>query len=123
MKQLLLVFLGGGTGSLLRYLISRRLSEATILPLGTLVVNIVGSLAIGFILGFAGRSETLSHNSMLLLATGLCGGFTTFSTFVYENQVFLRSGDFLSTGIYTISSIILGLAAVFVGVYLTSFFE
>ena len=121
MKQILLVFLGGGTGSILRYLISKSLNNATILPLGTLVVNVLGSLLIGFILGLGYRQQMISANGMLLLATGFCGGFTTFSAFSYENQVFLKAGDFMSVGIYTISSLILGIAATFAGLYASRF--
>lgn len=122
MKQLLLVFLGGGVGSALRFLISKRLNEATVLPLGTLAVNVLGSLIIGYILGLAYRHDAVSTNGVLLLATGFCGGFTTFSAFAYENQVFLKTGDFLSVGIYTISTLVLGFAAVFVGIYLAKGF-
>lgn len=118
MKQLLLVFLGGGAGSALRFLISKSLNQATILPLGTLFVNVAGSLLIGIILGMGYRQQVLSTNHILLLATGFCGGFTTFSAFAYENQFFLKSGDLMSFGLYTISSIILGIGAVFGGIYL-----
>lgn len=117
MKQLLLVFLGGGIGSALRFLISKSLNQATIIPLGTLLVNVAGSLLIGFILGLGFRQQVLSTNTVLLLATGFCGGFTTFSAFAYENQLFLKAGDFMSFGLYTLSSIILGLGAVIAGVY------
>ncbi len=122
MKQLLLVFLGGGAGSMLRYLISKGLNHTTVLPLGTLVVNVVGSLLIGLILGLAYRHPSFSPNTALFLATGFCGGFTTFSAFSYENQLFLKAGDFMSFGIYTISSIILGIAAIFAGLFFSRFF-
>lgn len=114
--------MGGGAGSALRFLISRSLNQATVLPLGTLMVNVVGSLLIGFLLGMGYRQQVLSTNAMLLLATGFCGGFTTFSAFSYENQVFLKAGDFLSLGIYIVSSLILGVAAVFGGIYFSRFF-
>lgn len=121
MKQILLVFIGGGTGSILRYLISRGLNNVTVLPLGTLFVNVLGSLIIGFVLGLSFKQQLISENGMLLLATGFCGGFTTFSAFSYENQLFLKSGDFMSLGIYTASSLILGIAATFAGLYVSRF--
>ena len=109
MKQLLLVFIGGGFGSVLRFLIGKWLNNSeTGIPYGTFVANIIGSLLIGIILGLAAKNETLSQNQTLLLATGFCGGFTTFSTFAYENHVFLKSGDFMSFAIYTIASFVIG---------------
>lgn len=121
MKQLLLVFLGGGAGSMLRYLISKGLNNSTALPMGTLVVNVAGSLLIGLFLGLAYRHQSFNPNTLLFLATGFCGGFTTFSAFSYENQLFLKAGDFMSFGIYTFSSIILGTAAVFAGLFFSRF--
>tara|TARA_R110000868_G_scaffold404198_2_gene682133 strand:- start:2045 stop:2410 length:366 start_codon:yes stop_codon:yes gene_type:complete len=119
MKQILLVFLGGGLGSVLRYIIGKYLNNAENgIPYGTFVTNILGSLLIGLILGFAAKNDTLSQNQTLLLATGFCGGFTTFSTFAYENHVFLKSGDFTSFAIYTIASFVIGFLAVFAGMYL-----
>ena len=119
MKQVLLVFLGGGLGSALRYLVGKYLnSPETGIPYGTFAVNILGSLLIGIILGLAAKNNTLSQNHTLLLATGFCGGFTTFSTFAYENHVFLKSGDFTSFAIYTIASFIVGFLAVFLGLFL-----
>tara|TARA_R110002073_G_C9304257_1_gene567047 strand:- start:222 stop:587 length:366 start_codon:yes stop_codon:yes gene_type:complete len=119
MKQILLVFLGGGFGSVLRYIIGKYLNNAENgIPYGTFVTNILGSLLIGLILGFAAKNDTLSQNQILLLATGFCGGFTTFSTFAYENHVFLKSGDFTSFAIYTIASFVIGFLAVFAGMYL-----
>lgn len=122
MKQLLLVFIGGGFGSIARYIIGKYLNSSSDgIPYGTFAANILGSLLIGFILGWAAKNETLTQNQLLLLATGFCGGFTTFSTFAYENHVFLKSGDFLSFFLYTILSFILGLAAVFAGIWAIRF--
>lgn len=122
MKQLLLVFLGGGFGSVCRYLLGKVLnSSESGIPYGTFLANILGSLLIGFILGLAAKNETLSQNQTLLLATGFCGGFTTFSSFAYENHIFLKSGDFMSFAIYTITSFIIGFLAVFLGMYFTKF--
>lgn len=119
MKQLLLVFIGGGLGSVLRYLLGKMLNNGdTGIPMGTFVANILGSLLIGCILGLAAKNDTLTQNQMLLLATGFCGGFTTFSTFAYENHVFLKSGDFLSFAMYAIASFAIGILAVFLGIFL-----
>ncbi|WP_303315837.1 fluoride efflux transporter CrcB [Flavivirga abyssicola] len=119
MKQLLLVFLGGGFGSVLRYIIGKYLNSAeTGIPYGTFAANILGSLLIGIILGLAAKNDSLTQNQTLLLATGFCGGFTTFSTFAYENHVFLKSGDFTSFAFYTIASFIVGFLAVFLGMFL-----
>jgi len=118
MKQLILVFIGGGFGSALWYVIGKYLNNTEGFPWGTFTVNILGSLLIGIILGFAAKNNTLSQNETLLLATGFCGGFTTFSAFAYENQAFLKSGDFTSFAMYTIASFVVGFLAVFLGLYL-----
>ena len=119
MKQLILVFVGGGFGSVLRFIIGKWLNNAESgIPYGTFAANIIGSLLIGIILGLAAKNETLSQSQTLLLATGFCGGFTTFSTFAYENHVFLKSGDFTSFALYTIGSFVIGFLAVFFGMYL-----
>jgi CrcB protein len=123
MKQLVLVFVGGGFGSVLRYIIGKALNNTNNgIPYGTFFANVLGSLLIGIILGLALKNNTLSNNQTLLLATGFCGGFTTFSTFAYENHVFLKSGDFTSFALYTITSFILGFLAVFLGMWLAKQF-
>lgn len=123
MKQLLLVFLGGGIGSSLRYWIGKHLNSVeTGIPYGTFAANIVGSLIIGIILGLALKTNSLSQNTILFLATGFCGGFTTFSTFAYENHLFLKSGDFMSFALYTCGSFVVGFAAVFLGMWLVKLF-
>ena len=119
MKNIVLVFIGGGVGSVLRYIIGKYLNNPeTGIPYGTFLANILGSLLIGIILGLAARNNTLNSNQTLLLATGFCGGFTTFSTFAYENHVLLKSGDFTSFAIYTIASFVVGFLAVFLGLYI-----
>jgi CrcB protein len=123
MKQFLLVFIGGGFGSALRFLIGKYMnSTETGIPWGTFTANILGSLIIGIILGLAAKNDALSSNQTLLLATGFCGGFTTFSTFAYENHVFLKSGDFTSFALYTIGSFIIAFLAVFAGLFIAKSF-
>ena len=120
MRQLFFVFIGGGLGSVLRYIISRYLNQTgSGFPLGTFTANILGSLLIGIIIGLAAKNNTLSQNQTLLLATGFCGGFTTFSTFAYENHVLFKSGDFTSFALYTFASFIVAFLGVFAGMYLS----
>lgn len=119
MKQALLVFLGGGLGSVFRYWIGLRLNNfESAIPYGTLLANVLGSLLIGVIFGYSAKSGIISENHTLLLATGFCGGFTTFSTFAYENHLFIKSGDYFGMLPYLSISFILGIAAVFLGLYL-----
>jgi len=107
-------------GSVLRYIIGRYLNQTgSGFPLGTFTANILGSLLIGIIIGLAAKNNTLSQNQTLLLATGFCGGFTTFSTFAYENHVLFKSGDFTSFALYTFASFIVAFLAVFAGMYLS----
>ena len=120
MKQLLFVFIGGGFGSVLRYIIAKYLNNQDhSIPIGTFTANILGSLFIGIIIGLAAKNNTLTQNQTLLLATGFCGGFTTFSTFAYENHVLFKSGDFISFALYTFTSFIIAFLAVFAGMYLS----
>lgn len=123
MKQVILVFIGGGVGSVLRYLVGTFLKvPSSGFPWGTFSVNVLGSLAIGILMGLTLKNSILTENQTLLLVTGLCGGFTTFSAFAYENQVFLKDGDFTSFLVYTLGSIGIGLAAVFLGFFLSKSF-
>ena len=120
MEQLLLVFLGGGVGSLLRYIIIRTFNNY--FPhfyLGTFIVNIVGCLIIGLVLGLSLKNNILTQNQTLLLTTGFCGGFTTFSTFSLENHSLLKAEQILHFSFYTLSSITIGILAVVLGFWLS----
>ena len=118
MKSFLLVFLGGGLGSSLRYLVTIAMNQySKVLPFGTFTVNIIGCLLIGMILGYAQRENTLTSNQTLLLATGFCGGFTTFSAFANENLELIKNGEIFNFSVYTIGSILVGVLAVYIGFY------
>ena len=119
MKQLLLVFVGGGFGSVLRYLISKVLNPYfQYFFLGTFLVNSIGCLCIGFILGLSLKENYLSQNQILLLSTGFCGGFTTFSTFAFEKHSLLTAGELFHFSFYLISSVVVGILAVVLGLWL-----
>ena len=112
----LYVFLGGGTGSVLRYLVGQWIGSATF-PWATFVVNTVGSLAIGLFGGWAARfgwGEALR----LSLTVGLCGGFTTFSTFSKESLALIESGSYGLFALYAAGSIALGIIATALGFWL-----
>lgn len=122
MKQLLLVFVGGGFGSTLRFLIIKAVNNSQNgFPYATFTANILGSLIIGFVLGLVSKSNMLTQNHTLLIATGFCGGLTTFSTFAYENLILLKAENFLTFALYTFFSFVIGLLAVFIGMYLVKY--
>ena len=116
-KQLLLIGTGGFIGSVARYLVSRLGShiEWLSIPVGTLVVNVAGSLLIGFLIGISEKSPILTVEWRMFLMVGLCGGFTTFPTFSGENLMLLKNGQVFPLLLYTGLSIILGFTAVYLG--------
>lgn len=103
------IFLGGGIGSMLRYGVS-----LLTLPMPTLVVNVLGSFLIGLFYGLSARFGW-SDSVRLLLTTGLCGGFTTFSTFSNETLQFVKDGNAFAAVGYVVASVVLGLIAVWLG--------
>ncbi len=113
-KQLILVGIGGGLGSVLRYLTSvlvDRFYDNTF-PLATLTVNGLGCFIIGILMGTSGA---VSHDSRLLFVTGFCGGFTTFSAFAFENIRLFQNNSYLIAFTYIVGSVIIALACVWLG--------
>ncbi len=121
MKSILLVGLGGFVGSVLRYLIQRTAGRYIPLafPLGTFLINISGCLGIGLLMGLAVRHAWLTMEWRLLLVTGVCGGFTTFSSYSYEGFKLFKEGQYLIFGMYIAGSVILGIGATALGYTIT----
>jgi CrcB protein len=116
MKALLIVGAGSFIGGAGRYLVSMLINRYTtvIFPYGTLVVNILGCLIIGLVMGLFMKGS-LSEGWRLFLATGICGGFTTFSTFAYENVNLIHFSEYLYMLMYILLSVALGLTATYLG--------
>jgi CrcB protein len=118
MKTLLLVGLGGGLGSMLRYLATRLVSgRMTCFPAiwGTFAVNFTGCLIIGVAMGLSERYAWFSPQMRWFVATGICGGYTTFSAFAYENISMMRNGDYAVSLIYILASVVVCFSATFTG--------
>lgn len=116
-KQMILVTLGGGIGSLSRYLTSVWIVKHIphTFPLGTFVVNVTGCLVIGFLIGLSAKYVILDKELKSLLIVGFCGGYTTFSSFSAENMKLFETGNYGTLALYVTASIVLGFAALWVG--------
>lgn len=115
--SLLLVGTGGFLGAVLRWLLTQKLANQ---PWDILVANVAGSLLIGLLLGWPGEGITEKHR--LFLATGLCGGFTTFSTFSLQTLKLLQQGEILVAGLNIALSIVLCILGAWIGVALAQKF-
>jgi CrcB protein len=117
MKLVFIVGLGGGIGSMLRYLmqvfVSRHLP--ILFPWGTFLVNISGCFVIGVLYALSTRYSFLTAEWRMFLIAGLCGGYTTFSSFSYESISLFREGAYSYFLLYTVLSVILGLLATVAG--------
>ena len=119
-RALVLVGIGGGIGSVLRYVSSWLITKnvSTNFPLATFSVNIFGCFLIGLLIGIFGKQLTPNDDLKYLFITGFCGGYTTFSTFSAENIQLIQSGNYLTPAIYIASSVLFGILAVFLGMIL-----
>lgn len=113
MQQLAVVALGGAAGSVLRFLCQRSFNNITF-PYGTLAINIGGCLLIGVLWGFI-LKNSLHDTARLLLMTGFCGGFTTFSSFTLESIQLLTQQRWAAFLLYVLVSVTAGLLATFTG--------
>ena len=110
----LFVALGGAIGAVGRYAISL-IPIKTGFPVLTLITNILGAVLIGFIVGIVSDNSEVSPNTVLFWKTGVCGGFTTFSTFSLEAFTLFENKAYLSGGIYVLLSVVCCLAGIFCG--------
>lgn len=120
-KTFLLVGLGGFIGSVARYGVGLGFSKIIRLtfPYATFTVNLLGCLFIGLIFGLSEKYDWMTDEWRIFLTLGFCGGFTTFSTFAFENMSMLQNSNYLGFILYSVGSLLLGLLAVWGGLALT----
>ncbi|MFT6872782.1 MAG: CrcB protein [Roseivirga sp.] len=121
LKNLLIVAIGGGVGSALRYLLQETLHKQidNFEPYGTFVVNILGCLLLGLLAGYAEQEKLINSSLNLLLISGFCGGFTTFSTFALQGNTLFISSKPVQAILYIGLSVVVGLLAAYFGYKLT----
>ena len=118
MRAILIIWIGGGLGSVMRYLAQLGMSKlmTVTFPAGTLLVNITGCFMIGLLYGLADKYAALTTEWRLFLVTGLCGGYTTFSSFSYEGISLFRQGNYTYFILYILLSVVAGLLATMGGI-------
>ena len=117
MLNILLIFIGGGIGAVLRFLLTLQAIKHFSSPhYGTLIINIVGSLFLGYVLALTlSKPEIVTPNVKMFLAVGIAGGFTTFSTFSFEVLMLFKQGQFIQAMLYVLLSPLLALIATYWG--------
>lgn len=117
MRQLLLVFFGGGLGSVTRFVLGKWIStlHQHHFPWGTLAANVGACLAVGFFIGLADHKQLISPASRIFWVVGFCGGFSTFSTFSVETINLIQQGFTISSFSYVLASVALCVGATFAG--------
>ena len=118
-KEIIAVFVGGGIGSLLRYLFNK-IEWLSIYNFNysTLISNILGCLILGLAVGYFLKNNNHNSITFIFLTVGLCGGFTTFSAFSMENLNIIENGEFLKFFTYVMASLLSGILSVYAGINL-----
>ena len=120
-RTLLLIAIGGGIGSAFRYLTTIIVQKyyASVFPLATLLTNVLGCFIIGILMGLFEKNQVVTSDLKWLFVTGFCGGYTTFSTFGYENISLFQNNNSALAFLYIGGSVFMGLFAVWMGLILT----
>ena len=116
-KSIFFVGIGGAIGSVMRYILGSIGAHyfKGIFPFSTFITNFLGCLIIGLLIGYFGKSNEINPQLKLLLITGFCGGFTTFSTFAAENVQLLENGNYGLLFANVAGSVVLGMGGVMLG--------
>jgi len=120
LKNILWVGAGSFIGGALRYMISYLIKYNGGFPWATFVINLVGCLIIGLLWGWLSKNPNTFQSLVLFLTVGLCGGFTTFSTFSKESVMMIQSGNYLFFTLYILGSVMLGISLAAIGYYMTN---
>lgn len=120
MREFILVFIGGGLGSVARFSLGKWVNTFNNyhFPFGTLAVNIIACFILGLVIGLADSKQIISSASRIFWTVGFCGGFSTFSTFSHETLYLLQNGFTISLLLYILVSLLLCVAAVYGGLFL-----
>ena len=123
-SNILLVGFGGFLGSVARYMSSVSIDQKlnSTFPYGTFTVNLIGAFLLGLVYGWVAQNSNDASNTKLFLITGFCGGFTTFSTFAFENFNLLTNRMTTTSIAYSISSLLLGVLLVWIGIWIARHF-
>ena len=117
LKEVIAVFIGGGLGSVLRFLVNKiEIISDNNFPYSTFISNFLGCLILGLVLGYFIKNENPNSILFVFLTIGLCGGFTTFSTFSNESLQLIQNGDILTFLAYIFGSLVIGILSVYGGV-------
>lgn len=121
-KNILLIFVGGGLGSVCRYLISEIVFFKKFnFPYPTLVTNLIGCLLIGLALGWSIKNSNTDSSFVIMFTIGFCGGFTTFSSFSQESLVLINNSHYNYLFFYVLSSVLIGILSVFIGLKISKY--